>query len=138
MSGTREVENSVREFEKVQVLIAEWNSIRAEIVARTTIGFQIVGIGFTGIGIVLLQQNLIVKFICLTIGVGILAFGSWFTVRDLFKMHGRVKALEANINVRCGETLMEWETRFSSLSTGWWGRSRPFESAARQTDQIPD
>lgn len=76
----------IREFEKVQVLLAEWSSIRAEIIARTTIGFQIIALGFTGIGIVLLQHDTYTRTGCLSAGVFIiLAVGSWFTVRDLVK-----------------------------------------------------
>jgi cytochrome c biogenesis protein CcdA len=127
---------SIREFERIQVLLAEWNSLRAEIIARTTIGFQIVGIGFTGIGIVLLQNNIYIKTICLIVGITILSIGTWFTARDLFKMNRRAKELERNINSRCGETLIEWETRFSSLSTGWWGLSPPLTPRSDRTDQI--
>jgi hypothetical protein len=112
--------------EKVKILLTEYNSLRAEIGARTGYGFQVGGFAVTALSLLAAQAitwRSIVVFVLiliLIVGVMFLVFGHiWITA-------ARVREIERDVNERAGEKLLVWET-------GWgyaqhWFSDRPRQS----------
>jgi hypothetical protein len=99
--------------DKIQILLAEYAALRAELMARTGFGFQIAAVflaGFTWF----LQQQLSGRswwFWAGMVGVGVCFLIAIFVnVRDLTRAARRLKDIEAEVNSRAGEHLLVWET----------------------------
>jgi len=99
-------------YEKIQILLEEYRSLRSEVAARLTYGFQIGTLGVGAIAWVLGRSDLTfdrtavsIGFI-FTSGLGIL----WIvSIRDVWRLSKRLQALEHEINSRAGEHLLVWE-----------------------------
>lgn len=50
----------------------------------------------------------------------------WVNRRDHAKLAARLRQIEAIIDVETGAWyLLQWERRWGSAVTGWWGRAKP-------------
>jgi hypothetical protein len=106
-------ESGIGAKERLQVLIAEYNTLRAEAIQRNSVLIQIMTVGGT---------------VLTTILTASIAYGSWaiFTLVvvlsnvllvaykviefDILRFSVRLRALEEEINCRAGERLLIWET----------------------------
>src|SRR5882672_8332261 len=111
-SPNKETLSELGQKEKIQILLAEYATLRTEITGRIGYGFQIGGIS-AAIITWLLQQALTNSSVLLLLGSVILLLGvlgfSWINVRDLFRNARRVREIEFEINSRAGEYLLLWE-----------------------------
>jgi O-antigen ligase len=114
-------ENAIGEKERVQILLAEYSSLRAEILARTTSVYQVAAISALA-AIWLLQQpfgkRLLVGGILAVVGLSICA---WVLARDSMRAALRVQELETEINRRAGEHLLVWDNEWGGMTTPLWG-----------------
>jgi hypothetical protein len=121
--------DSLSNHECIQIIFKEYDTLRAEIIARTTGGFQLISI------IALLSSALLAwagshsASKVLWVGVGVLCAASalFFYVahRDVNMLASRVKEIEAEINHLAGDIeLLKWETHSGAAVTGWI-RRRP-------------
>ena len=110
------------EKEKIQIRLAEYNTLRAEIIARTTNAYQVWGL-IAVVVIWILQQPVgSTLAIGVTLAVVGLSFGLWSLTRDVIRAGIRVQEIEREINDRAGEKLLVWENERGGLS------ERPFDS----------
>jgi hypothetical protein len=112
-------------MDHVEILFKEYDTLRAEIIARQSGGFQLVIIGgavFTWFG----QRATGQKF---WIGMATLVIVSCFlvfrAVQDINLIAKRVGEIEQEINRLAGATLLKWESRLGSQRTGWIIRRKP-------------
>jgi transposase len=141
--------------EKIEILLKEYDTLRAEIVGRTTGGYQLIGVQaiiFTaalgwrsqhGVG------EIFWFFMGVLVVLGLLFGGS--TYRDISMLARRVREIEEEINNTVGENLLRWETEFGGLNGILWitrrrrmrvahsGRlSRPFQQFLKNIDAPVD
>lgn len=106
--------------EKVPILLHEYDTLRAEIIARTCSGFQILAVT-AALFVWVIQADLYYKFWA---GLGalaiILSIGSWIAFGNINKATSRLRELEKDINARAGETLLVWESQHAGGLTGFW------------------
>ena len=112
--------------EKIKILLQEYTTLRQEIIARTSHGFQMLSVGAVLFSwIILTKTRDAVFWLILVFALSIFAVGIWFTWRDIEKAAKRIRQLEQSINNRAGEELLVWESKWGSGRTGWFGRARP-------------
>jgi hypothetical protein len=101
--------SEVGQKEKIQILLAEYNTLRDELIARTNFGLQI-GAGLAAILTWLLQQPSSWRPFAggVIVVLGICGF-SWVNIRDWGKAAEEVRDLEHQINSRAGEHLLTHE-----------------------------
>ncbi|MGH6769770.1 MAG: hypothetical protein ACRECO_12215 [Xanthobacteraceae bacterium] len=99
--------------DRIQILLSEYAALRAEIVARTSFGFQIAAVALAGITW-FMQQSLIARpwyFWLIMAGVGAcFVIAIFVNTRDLSRAAHRIKEIEHEVNSRAGEHLLIWET----------------------------
>ncbi|MGJ4973415.1 hypothetical protein ACQR1N_30910 [Bradyrhizobium sp. HKCCYLRH1073] len=108
--------------ERIQILLAEYNSMRAQIIARGTAIIQILTIGVAAIGAIaawLSQQPYFAAVVVLLTSIGITVI-SRLTFRYLDEEAAHVRALEKRINVLVGEELLTWELNHGRAGGGYW------------------
>ena len=122
------------DFERVQVLLHEYDSLRDEIQQRIAHVYQVVIICAV-LATWLLGRNLDGRFWA---GAALLllliaAFG-WFNGEDIERAAAQLRGIEQHINHLTGEELLTWETHYGGAIAGYWGRPRPahVESRARK------
>jgi hypothetical protein len=108
----------VGDKERLQVLLAEYNTLRAELLTRTSNGFQVAAIT-AGFVAVLLQWPWGVRlWIGLGISIVFCACCFWIIVSATAKLEARLRALERVINERVGQELLVWEKEFGAAQRG--------------------
>lgn len=109
------MDDSVKTFQRIQILLAEYATLRAELLSRYTAQFQSGGIAaIILLSIITLAATKNSSFLLLLVADAIL-FGAvmfWIDV-DIAKAARRLRALEQEINTMAGEPpLLKWETFF--------------------------
>lgn len=123
--------------EQIEILLKEYDTLRAEIIARTTGGYQVISIGavlFTAlltvvatrthpageVGTKLLRSTLFwVALGALVVFAGV---SMSFTYRDINLIAGRIQQIEQKVNRLAGVDLLEWESKWGGSKTGWFLR----------------
>lgn len=120
--------------EKIQILLAEYTSLRAEITDRVNSGYQVNAIVIAGLAVVVsggapwrleVALGMILGIVILTIA-GLIR-------RDLARLGRRVIFLEIEINHRAGEELLIYESKIGGEVTGFWSGVFDFH----KTSKIP-
>ena len=115
--------------EKLQVLFKEYDALRTGILGRTNNGYQLWGIG-AALLTFLISRPIDRKFWALIILFALVfSLFSWTTYRDIKKAAERLRELESSINDLAGDELLQWETRWGSGVTGFFGRARPLKQS---------
>jgi hypothetical protein len=97
--------------DKVTILLHEYNMLRAEILTRTTHGFQLIPV-YAALFVWIMQAWPGVRFwLSVAVAVGTLVFASWITFANIDRCVKRVLELEKDINTHAGENLLVWETQ---------------------------
>jgi hypothetical protein len=114
---------------KIQILLHEYDTLRAELIACGNKGFQILALG--GALFVLVVSRSIDKrfWVALTAGLLGVSCASFAVMRDILKIAKRVRELERDINQRAGEEILTWESRFGSAVTGFVVQRAPLPSS---------
>jgi hypothetical protein len=131
---------------KVQVLLAEHATLRAEIVARIGHVYQLIGAGVTVLTVLLITLNpfkltflgnvasrsdqkrsqiLFASMAALFLCVFLWSTASY--VRDANRIAQRLREIELDVNDRLKEDLLIWENLWGDSATGfwWWGAPLP-------------
>jgi hypothetical protein len=109
------------EKERLQVLLAEYNTLRAEILTRTSNGFQVASIS-AGLIAILLQWPVGVRFwMGLSLGLTLCGCCLWIILSATAKLEARLRTLEQAINDRVGEELLTWERSYGAAQKGPYG-----------------
>lgn len=118
----------ISEEEKIKILLQEYATLRQEVIARTTHGFQLLSVGSVVLAWMMTTQKTSGFFWPgLSIAVIVYLIAIWFTLRDINKATARLRQLEQDVNRRAGEDLLVWESRWGGAVTGFWGPARPIE-----------
>jgi hypothetical protein len=115
-------QQGIGEKERIQILLAEYTSLRTEINARLSSFY--VGAGWTTVAIIwLLQQPNNYAF---WIGFLIWGIGAAYCARvlgfDSANAGRRVREIEHEVNRRAGERLLVWESERGGLNRSYWLR----------------
>jgi hypothetical protein len=106
--------------EKIQILLAEYASLRSEINARISSGYTVTGIG-TALVVFVIQQPIGAAF---WIGLFMVIVGVMYCARmvgyDATNAAKRVREIELDVNKRVGEKLLVWETERGGLNASYW------------------
>ncbi|HZC42706.1 MAG TPA: hypothetical protein VE195_00940 [Acidobacteriaceae bacterium] len=113
------------DFERVEVLLHEYDSLRDEIQQRIAHVYQVVIICAV-LATWLLGRNMDGRFWfgATFILLLIAAFG-WFNGEDIKRAAAQLRAIEQHVNELSGEDLLTWETHYGGAIAGYWGRPRP-------------
>lgn len=106
--------------QKIQILMAEYQTLRAEVLQRNTVLNQtLAAFGTLAVPIiaVVLSRSLIVGF-ALLLGAPCTVFTTWLIVdRQTRVLAQRLREIEQEINTKAGETLLRWESGRAGLYT---------------------
>ena len=108
--------------EKLQVLLAEYNTLRTQIIARGTLTVQIITIGVAALAATaawLNQQPILAIAVFLFLLMTVVIIGR-MTRRDLDEEAAHVTKLEGRINQIVGEDLLTWEAKHGRVGAGYW------------------
>jgi hypothetical protein len=121
------------EAEKIRILLAEHASLRAEIVARMSHIYQMIGFGITAILLLVTLASTLAStlvslwriswiswsMIALVVFiVFVFAFGMWWFVAGSLLCAQRIREIELDVNDRAQEDLLIWENLWGSGATG--------------------
>ena len=102
-----------RDF-RVTVLLKEYDTLRAEILARIRSRYELLTVGLAGLGLLLARRH---SNAALLIGLGGLVLGlHTYFGQTISKINDRLADLEAEVNRRLGDELLLWESRHGSNS----------------------
>lgn len=114
--------------EQIQVLLAEYATLRNEVAHRTNNIFQLYPVG-AAIFTFIMGQKLDWLFgIALLASALIIGVSTIIAQRDVQIAASRIREIELMVNSLAGEKFLEWETRWGSSSTGMLFRKRPPQS----------
>ena len=124
-----------KERQKITILLAEYNTLRAEVMAARSAFHQAIRIGITVlialVGFALSKgiasHYWVIWLIASAVALLLLSLVYWNDV-NTFKFTARLRELEAEINRRAGERLLIWESEM-----GWDGMIRK-RSAGKPDD----
>lgn len=126
----------VADFEKTQIILHEYDSLRAEIVQRSGYMFQLIEVAAViGFGLIIIfttdikyRQKLLSKstfgilfWSALSATIILFVIALFGFHRDIEKSAARIREIETHINSTYGEELLQWETRWGGAVTGYWG-----------------
>jgi O-antigen ligase len=118
-------------MDHIAILFKEYETLRAEIIARLNHSYQILGIGTVALTWILSRPVDRMLFIALGALIFAVAAITWKIRRDLGRLSARLREVEVHINTLAGERLLGWETTWSSKVTGWFWRKRSKSSVIR-------
>jgi hypothetical protein len=122
------------EEEKIRVLLAEYSSLRSEIVARLGHAYQLMAVGTAVLAaIAALQPNRPLLYGIVGFVLAVFLIGCWFVYKDLYKLGHRVREIEHDVNRRAGEHLLVWESLWGGLATGLWRYGKPLPRSTLPT-----
>jgi hypothetical protein len=113
------------DYERVQVLLHEYDSLRDEIQQRIAHVYQVVIICAV-LATWLLGRTMDGRFwVGATFMLLLIAAFGWFNGEDIKRAAAQLRGLEEHINLLSGEDLLTWETHYGGAIAGYWGRPRP-------------
>lgn len=107
--------------DKIVILCKEYDTLRAEIIARTNNCYQLWGAGAAAIAWLATRLR-IWSFWALVTAFGLIFLGVfWALYRDINALSKRISVIEGKINHFFGrDELLEWETRWGGASPNGW------------------
>lgn len=132
------MDSAISQFDKNQILLHEYDSLRGEIVQRWLGMQQQISIGvlvLLGVITVLFSNKIkhprdYILYGVLGVAVLIFIYAMWQVRRDTLKAAERVRQIEYEVHQRAGEELLQWETRWGGGVTGFWGSASPIRRMA--------
>lgn len=118
MSEEREIRR-----EKVQILLAEYGSLRSEINARISSVYSAIAVAIFLIVFILQQPIGVGFFIALFVAVAGVGVCGRFLAYDSFSAARRVQEIERMINELVGEKLLVWESDRGGLAKERWRKA---------------
>jgi hypothetical protein len=106
-------------MDNTQILFKEYDTLRAEIIARTGHAYQIMAIGAAAVTWLASRRMDRFFFTALPILVTVIGLLVWEARRDGKLLAARIRELERQINEKAGEPLLAWELRWSTKARGF-------------------
>ena len=113
------------DFERVEILLHEYDSLRDEIQQRIAHVYQVVII-CTVLATWLMGRTIDGRFwFGATLMLLLIAAFGWFNGEDIKRAAAQLRSIEQHVNELTGEDLLTWETHYGGAIAGYWGRPRP-------------
>lgn len=113
------------DFERIEILLHEYDSLRDEIQERIGHVYQVVIICAV-LATWLLGRNMDGRFWAgATLLILLITAFGWFNGEDIKRAAAQLREIEQHINHLTGEDLLTWETQYGGAIAGYWGRPRP-------------
>src|SRR5437870_2602136 len=104
---------SLSEKDKIQILLQEYNSLRAELLLGHNKMFQLLSLG-GALFVLIISRPLDARFwTAVVAALVVISYVSFTIMRDILRLAKRVRELEVDINRRAGEELLIWENRWA-------------------------
>lgn len=140
--STTKYERGIDVTKNIYVIIAEYSSLRSEILTRTSNMYQLFGAGFATLLWIFTNSYSYSTLIVFFVGVFFFLLFYWLIERDIRKAARRIREIEREVNNRTGEQLLIWESRWGGGVTGFFGTARPLtieeaDERANKEDELP-
>ena len=110
--------------EKISILEREYDTLRAEVISRTSNCYQLVAAGGAGAAFLMnLPANLALWTSAAILAIAFLGL-FWALYRDINGLAHRISQIEQRINFLAGDDLLEWETLWGGGANGWFPPKR--------------
>jgi hypothetical protein len=116
---------TLTEKDKIQILLQEYSTLRAELISLGNKQFQIAALAGVVVTLTIARPVDTRFWIAILIGLTALSCLSGLMIRDIRRVARRVIELETEINQRAGEELLAWESRWGAAVTGFLFRRPP-------------
>ncbi|MGC2778219.1 MAG: hypothetical protein WA418_21540 [Bradyrhizobium sp.] len=140
---------------KITILLAEYNTLRSEAIARGGHFYQTIAIGGTALSLIVsasaswltnaekmshVYSQVSIALIVTAVAIAGVVLGVllWLIQRDLKKCAERIQELEIDVNERAGEDLLIWENLWGGSETGYWGSARPLRRGKLSASTRPE
>jgi Flp pilus assembly protein TadB len=111
LSMTNQTDDVLKEKDKVQVLLHEYDTLRTEGIYRNSAMFQLLAAGALLFVFLMQQQSINFRsYLSLAAFWVVIPVFSWFLGSDIYRAGKRLRELGTEINRRAGEELLVWET----------------------------
>jgi hypothetical protein len=112
--------------DKVQILLSEHSALSTQIIHRTNNTFQLLAVGGALFVWCASQRQIDFRFWLSVVACVVLVLTVLGLIRrDTFIAAARIRQIEQDINIRVGEELLEWETRWGGAVKGNMIRRSP-------------
>lgn len=119
-------ENAISKDTKIEVLLAEWESLRTEAMQRDTSLNQVLLYGGGAIvaiaGYLATTTTFFLGLVLLLLGICLVFFAFKMVEYDVRHLSARLRDVEAQVNGLAGEDLLKWETTRGLLTEGYASR----------------
>jgi hypothetical protein len=126
-------ESGIIDYDKITILMHEYDTLRDEIIQRNNalqqqnsiaavVLFGTLTIAWSG-NVGKYQSYILYGLLALCFLIFI--YGIWFAFRETDRVIVRLRQIEADVNQRAGETLLQWETHWGWSAINHWGRAKP-------------
>ena len=120
--------SSLEDKDRIAILMQEYATLRAEIIARTGFGFQLAGITAAALTWFVGQRlwdpalSPLPPWALAALGIIVFVVVILFRVnkRDIWKAAARLREIEHEVNSRAGERLLIWETAAGAGRMSFW------------------
>ncbi|MBZ5628134.1 MAG: hypothetical protein LAO06_04625 [Acidobacteriia bacterium] len=109
----------------IEILFKEYDTLRNEIVVRTSSGYQMLTVGAVVIAALLTwlsshsaRHPMFLGTVTFVVAAFVIAF--LVTRRDINAAAKHISRIESDINIRAGKTLLTWETKHGGAAKGWF------------------
>lgn len=105
--------------DKISVLMQEYATLRAEILVRIRIGFQLIAVAIAVVGLLLNANTVGPSKTILAFACGAVLLTAIYCIFDgTTRIAARLRELEQEVNGRAGEELLKWETKYALMRFG--------------------
>jgi hypothetical protein len=106
-------------MDQLQILLHEYDSLRAEILERNTVLVQVcVTIGVLSVAVIIWEQN-VAKTVAFLVLFACVSWGAFkFVEFDTLAASGRLQEIERKINTTVGEPVLTWEAEHGWSKVG--------------------
>ena len=108
----------IEDKERLQIIIAEYSSLRLEKINRINIGYQMVAVFIGSIGLFVAERIDTMSISAIVMVTVLLGLAIWKVLVGVLNLATRIKNIEEILNQLSGMKLMEWESEWGSASHG--------------------
>ena len=108
----------IEDRERLQIILAEYSSLRLEKIGRINIGYQMAAVFIGSIGLFVTERIDTMSIIAIIIVTVLLGLAIWKVLLGVLNLATRIKNIEESLNELAGMKLMEWESEWGGASHG--------------------
>ena len=128
---------SVQSHEKIRTQMLEHTTLRAEIIARTGHGYQLLGFGLAGIAIIASKDISEWGVVYIVVVIMLVITAGLFSWMDIKKCALRIREIEIDVNDRAQEDLIIWENLNGEAKLGFLRKNQDLPREHLRTLDYP-